>query len=98
MNQNENYMNQMPLPGKEPKQGPGPIISVIIIIALVALGGYYFWKQVEEKKTNSAREIGSEFYSTSTEGMSAELQADLEALQRDDIGEDDAESIDGEFN
>ncbi len=101
MNNNDNnYMNQMPLPGSQPKSGGvGAIIAVIIITALVVCGGYYFWQQVKDRKAmNQDHTISPELQSTSTEAINAELEADLRAMQSDDLGESDTEEIDSEFS
>ena len=38
--------NQMPpLPGQEEKKSVGPLIAVIIILALIIIGGLYFLKE-----------------------------------------------------
>jgi uncharacterized protein HemX len=98
MNTNENYMNQMPLPGSQPKSGGvGTIIAVVIIIAVLAFGGWYFWNQAKERTAHNAANTNSQLQATTTEGVSAELEADLRAMQNDDLGESDMESVDGEF-
>lgn len=100
MNPSENYMNQMPLPGNRPQPGnAGPVIAIVIIILLLIGGGYYFWKQVQDRQMNNQNQLVTpELQSTTTDGINAELEAGLEAMQNDDIGEGDIESMDNEFN
>jgi uncharacterized protein HemX len=83
----------------EAKSGVGAIIAVVIIIAVIAFGGYYFWKQMQDKRSvNNDRQITPELQSTTTRDINAELEADLKVMQGDDLGESDMESIDNEFN
>lgn len=100
MNPNENNLNQT-APVEQVAHasgGVGGVIAVIIIIAVLAFGGYYFWSQVKEKTANSnSNAVNPELQSTSTSGINAELEADLNALQSDDLGEMDLEGIDKEF-
>ena len=100
MNPSENYMNQMPLPNsRSQKTGIGAIIAVIIIIALLAFGGWYFWNEVQQQRQDDDnRVINSELESTSTDAINAELEADLQTMQEDDLGESDMESVDQEFS
>ncbi|MEN9647883.1 MAG: hypothetical protein RLY57_687 [Candidatus Parcubacteria bacterium] len=82
----------------EAKSGIGAIIAVVIIIAVIAFGGYYFWKQMQDKRAmNTDRQITPELQSTTTQGINAELEADLKVMQQDDLGESDMQSIDSEF-
>lgn len=82
----------------EAKSGVGGAIAAIIIIAVIAFGGYYFWNQVQEKRAmNADRQITPELQSTTTQGISSELEADLKVMQQDDLGESDMQSIDSEF-
>ena len=82
----------------ETKSGVGAVIATVIIIALVAFGGYYFLMQVQEKKAmDTQRQITPEFQSTTTQGINTELEADLKVMQQDDLGESDMQSIDSEF-
>ena len=82
----------------EAKSGVGAIIAVVIIIAVIAFGGYYFWKQMQDKRAISTdRQITTELQSTTTQGINAELEADLKVMQGDDLGESDMQSIDSEF-
>ncbi len=98
MNSNENYMNQMPLPGTQPKSGGiGAVIAVVIIIALLAFGAWYFWNEVQERKAMTNNQMNGELQSTSTQGMTAELDADLKAMQNDDVGQSDEAQVDNEF-
>jgi LPXTG-motif cell wall-anchored protein len=96
MDTNQNYMNQMPLPGSQPKTGGvGTIIAVVIIVVALAFGGWYFWNQAKERVSNN--NVNSELQATTSDGISAELEADLRAMQNDDLGESDMESVDSEF-
>ncbi len=98
MNTSENYMNQMPLPNSQKSGGVGAVIAVIIIIAVLAFGGYYFWQQIQDRKMmNDDQTVNSELQSTTTDGINAELDADLRAMQNDDVGQSDMQQVDGEF-
>jgi uncharacterized protein HemX len=96
MSENENYMNQMPLPGGTKPSGSGSIISIIIIIIILALGAFYFWDQAkirnEENMIND-----TELQATTTDGINTELEADLNQIQNADLGESDIQSVDAEF-
>ena len=99
MNPNENYMNQMPLPGTQPKSGgAGPVVAVIIIIALLAFGGWYFWKQVQDRNATNDQTVNPELQATTTRGINTELEADITSMQNDDLGESDAKNNDNEFS
>lgn len=82
----------------EAKSGVGAIIAVVIIIAVIAFGGYYFWEQLQDKRAmNTDRQITTELQSTTTRDINAELEADLKVMQGDDLGESDMQGIDSEF-
>jgi uncharacterized protein HemX len=91
MNPNENNINQK-------AGGIGGVIAVIIIVAVLAFGGYYFWSQVKEKTaSNNANTVNPELQSTSTSAINTELEADLNTMQNDDLGQSDFVGIDNEF-
>lgn len=95
---NENYMNQMPLPGTPKTGNVGPVVAAVIIIAVLAFGGWYFWDQAQMRQMNNGDQVNSELQSTTTKGINTELEADLKAMENDDLGEGDMESVDNEFN
>jgi hypothetical protein len=52
---------------------------------------------VNERKAMNG-DTSSQLKGTTTDEINAELQAEIEAMQSDDLGEDDANGIDNEFN
>lgn len=68
----------------------GPIVAVLIILALVILGGLYFWDQREDGAETMTDET-LEFIDTQSElDGAASIEADLNAT--------DVENLDSEIN
>ncbi len=79
------------------KSGVGPIIGTVVIIAIIILGGLYFWgKRIEEAKLkqslvtdNAAESEGlneaAVIKSTSTEDDLNSIQADLNSTNLDNL-------------
>lgn len=74
-----------PMPAHE-ERNLGPAIGVIVIIALIVLGGLYFWGQRIDRKSPAPMETGS------TQDMPAAQQetpgADLNTLETQGAGDD----------
>ena len=84
---------------QQQKSGVGPIIGTVIIIALIILGGLYFWgKRVEESKATQNLVTGSVESTATVDQMEANaiksvtpandttsIQADLNATNLDDL-------------
>ncbi len=74
-----------PMPSTE-ERNLGPAIGVIVIIALIVLGGLYFWGQRIDRKSPAPMETGT------TQGMPAAQQetpgADLTSLETQGTGDD----------
>lgn len=66
----------------------GPVIGTIIILAVIVLGGLYFWGQragsqaMEEAEVN---EVVNGIMTQSESDATADIEADLEATSIDDI-------------
>lgn len=92
---------QTPIPPQsENKSGIGSIIGVIIIIAIIVLGGLYFWgKRVEESRLNqellgipaeqtnstSTEDDINQIQTTSSGDDFSSIEADLNATNIDDL-------------
>lgn len=76
-------MNTMPTMGAAPKSGVGSIIATIVIIAIIILGGLYFWgKRIETERANQA---AVESAGTTTDETAAVNQAtQTETVSQDD--------------
>ena len=67
--------------------GAGPIIGVIVILAIVVLGGLYFWKEraatmpTEDEMIENVEEVAPapESEATTTEGMELEVNTEINA-------------------
>ena len=81
------------------KSGMGSIIGTIIIIALIILGGLYFWgKRIEETKSNQNAMTGEEapmqvneataIKSISTSDDISSIDADLKATNLDNLSKE----------
>ena len=78
------------------KSGIGSIIATIIIIALIILGGLYFWgKRVEESKMKQDLVTGSDQMTPGDETANVNnassddlnsIEADLNATNMDNLG------------
>lgn len=78
----------------------GPVIAIIIVLAMVVLGGVYFWGERQnslEPSTESAmnaitesnvEEAASVIESQSTSDDATSIQSDLENTNIDSIGSD----------
>lgn len=71
----------------------GPVIGVIIILAVIVLGGLYFWGQRADKEDaledNTAAEL-DEIGSQSSSDNASSIEADLNSTQ--------IENLDAELN
>lgn len=67
----------------------GPIIAVIIIVALVILGGLYFWDQ---------REDSAETTNGALESINTQSELDNTASTETDSGATDTDNLDSEIN
>ena len=78
----------------------GPVIAIIIVLAMVVLGGVYFWGERQntlEPNTETAtsainesnvEEVASIIESQSTSDDATSMQSDLENTNIDSIGSD----------
>lgn len=92
----QNTIPQSPI--KEPEEKSiGPAIGIIVIIALIVLGGLYFWgERLESKKvqnetlrTEETITPGADLEQMQTQSTSDEssaIEADLEATDIDNLG------------
>jgi uncharacterized protein HemX len=89
-----NNTNQVP----QEKSEVSPLIATIVIVVILIIGGYYFLQQIKGKSTEqSDQTINLELKATTTTGISSELNADLNNLQKDDLGTNELDSIDAQF-
>lgn len=78
---------------EENKTGIGSIIGAIIIIALIVLGGLYFWgKRIEESK--NAQEMTSDNTQPAMQDSSAQEAAQIKNVS----SSDDLNSIEADLN
>lgn len=64
--------------------GAGPIIGIIVILAIVVLGGLYFWKERSAmpegaEEVENVEEVAPAPEATSTNEMEIELDAEINA-------------------
>lgn len=85
-------------------QGPGGIAGIIIIIAIVVLGGLYLWGQALEEREQSAEEIlnkpdqtTQELKQQSTSTAIESIEKDLETTGLDNLDKE-LEDIESELN
>ncbi len=104
MDNDENIIQNNPIPPqKETAPGPrtsssiGPLIGIVIVIAIIVLGGMYFWGQRVEQ-TGNAVEGDTATQSLQNQGTSDDLAAietDVSSTQLDsldsELGNIDAE-------
>lgn len=72
----------------------GPVIALIIILAVIVLGGLYFWGQ---RTSNNTTDIYGNPISTSTP-VSSESTSDTSAAINADLNATDLNSIDNQLN
>lgn len=82
--------NQMPpMSGQPEKKSVGPLVAVIIILALIVIGGLYFLKQRSSQPTYVPTEQGDAVTeSLKQQGSSDDLssiEADLKATNLDNL-------------
>lgn len=90
MDDKTNDLGQAVTPDLEPARdgSVGPIIGTIIILAVIVLGGLYFWGQRAEQRAMTAEELQAtveDIQSQSTSDAPADIQADLNATDIDNI-------------
>lgn len=90
-----NVQNQSSVPGSagvtENKSSIGGIVSTIIIIALIILGGLYFWgKQIEESRmqedalgTQTADEVNTQANADASDPNTVSSSDEVDALDAD---------------
>lgn len=68
------------MPAPQEKNGAGPLIGAIIIILVLALGGFYFWKNsIEKESANTPIEQQAQTRELGTSDDTGAIEADLEA-------------------
>ncbi|MFA6338544.1 MAG: hypothetical protein WCW87_00560 [Candidatus Paceibacterota bacterium] len=99
-NNTNNASGTIPEIKMTPKNSIGPLVSALIVIALIALGGLYAWSQniskIEEIKSENTEIIKSntaqeEINKLTTQGTSDEVDSikqDLDATNLDKIDSD----------
>lgn len=81
-------MSDMEMNTSEPREGSvGPVIGTIIILAVIVLGGLYFWSQrgtpvMEEADVDAVVE---EINTQEASNEPASIEADLEATDVDNL-------------
>ncbi len=78
-----NIQNGQP---KKPDEGVGPVIGSIIIIALIVLGGLYYWGSI----INSTQKTNEDVIETTTPALNEsdeiiDIEEDLEATDTEGI-------------
>lgn len=84
---NNNIGTDQPMPEK-PKKQYGPLIGVIVIVLLLALGGFYLWGRAlmqSDPKTKKSDAITEQLRVQSDSDEFDAIEADLEATSFDDI-------------
>jgi len=72
----------------------GPVIGTIIILAVIVLGGLYFWGQRAEVEPAMTEEQVQEQVNMIQEQSTSDVPADIEA----DLNATDIDSLDSELN
>jgi flagellar basal body-associated protein FliL len=93
--ENTNQPFQTPPPMHEEKS-IGPAIGIIVIIAVIALGGLYFWGQRVEKQKEMTPPT-SEATTTNQTSQNPEFDANMQAMQSQSSS-DDVGSIEADLN
>jgi hypothetical protein len=84
-----NNMGQMePTPTPQTEGSAGPVIGTIIILAVIVLGGLYFWGQRTKAPVMDQTQVQEKVQSIQTQSSSdtpSDIKADLDATQIDNI-------------
>jgi len=86
MDENVNNMGASTTGTKE--GSVGPVIGTIIILAVIVLGGLYFWGQRASDKVMNEAQVNETVQNITTQGQSDEaavIEADLNATNIDNI-------------
>ena len=76
--------------GRESGGSAGPIIGVIVILAIIILAGLYFWVERASDKAMMTDEIVESINMQSDSNAAAAIEADLDATE--------IENLDSEIN
>jgi uncharacterized protein HemX len=84
------------------KQSSGPLIGIIIIVLVMALGGVYFWKTTLQERNDATTDeaVATEVEALKTQGTSDDInsiEADLSATDLDALNSE-LDSIGAELN
>jgi predicted PurR-regulated permease PerM len=74
--------------GQAPKkdEGVGPVIGSIIIIAVIVLGGLYYWGSIIQNSSNAPENVTEESLPALSESDEIiDIEQDLEATSADEI-------------
>ena len=66
----------------------GPIIGTIIILAVIVLGGFYFWGQRANNQVMDEAQVNQMVEDITTQSQSdatADIEADLDSTEIDDL-------------
>ena len=97
---NDPGMDQAPLP-ETPKKQYGPLIGIVIIVGLLAVGGLYLWgMQLMQDETmtpqSQSDQVTEDLQTYSTSDDLGSIEADLEATSIDNI-DSGASEVEGEL-
>lgn len=91
MDQNNVNMGGQMNPSSNSGGSAGPIIGVVVILAIIVLGGLYFWKERNAMAPEATENASIESIKNQSESDdAASIEADLDAT--------DVENIDAELN
>jgi len=85
---NPNQMPPMPGPGNTGKKSIGPLVAVIVILALIIIGGLYFLKQRSSQPVYTptpSDSITDSLNQQSTSDDLGSIEADLNATNLDNL-------------
>lgn len=71
------------------ENGAGPVIAIVVVLAMIILGGLYFWGERSNMDTYGAPSIEQTVESISTQSSSDEvsdIEADLNDTSVEDLG------------
>ena len=79
------------------RKSSGPLIGIIIIVLVLAVGGVYFWKTtISEKQERSALQASEEDTNATVAGLQSQSQSDEIADIEADLQATDFENLDAE--